>query len=99
MRRKIAALALAGGALAALAIPMSSNAQAALTGECDVWSDTNTFGAGNCNNPAGSQVMAIAKCKDGSTVSGATVPVSSMSYVHCAGKGGYEPGTGAYFVL
>jgi hypothetical protein len=95
MRKKIAALAIAGGALMALAGPVSS-AQAAPSGQCDTWSDSNTFGAGRCNS-AGNWVRAVATCNNGAVVIGAEVPATSTSYVYCAGKGGLRPGSGAYF--
>jgi hypothetical protein len=88
-------MALAGAALMALALPTNS-AQAAPSGQCDYWSDTNTYGAGHCNL-AGSQVMAVATCNDGSLVTGAKVPATSISYAYCAGKGGYQAGSGSYF--
>ncbi|MDG5808616.1 hypothetical protein P9869_39470 [Streptomyces ossamyceticus] len=97
MRKKIAALAIAGGALMALVVPVSS-AQAAPSGQCDRWSDSNTFGAGRCNLAGtGSWVRAVATCNNGAVVVGAEVPATSMSYVYCAGKGGLRPGSGAYF--
>jgi hypothetical protein len=95
MRKKIAALAVAGGALMALTMPVSS-AQAAPSGRCDQWSDSNTHGAGHCNS-AGSLVRAVATCKDGTLAIGAEVPATSMSYAYCAGRGGLQPGSGAYF--
>ena len=96
MRKKIAALAVAGGALMALAVPVSS-AQAAASGQCDTWSDGNTYGAGHCNFPPGNyMVYATARCKDGTTLTGPDVPISSMSYVYCAGHGGLLSG-GVYF--
>ncbi|AOR36633.1 hypothetical protein BFF78_41235 [Streptomyces fodineus] len=105
MRTKTAALALAGGALIALAIPVSS-AQAAptaaLSGSCQGWHDNNTYGAGACTGFASGDLMqASAECNNGSWAYGKTVSATngSWSYAYCAGKGGYKLGTGGYIVF
>ncbi|ADI10834.1 hypothetical protein SBI_07714 [Streptomyces bingchenggensis BCW-1] len=108
MRRKIATLVIAGGAVMALAAPMStaqavSTTSQGITRSCTTWYDANTFGSG-CKGGAGVFFMyASAQCKDGKQVFGEEVLITASSsyvwsYADCSAHGGYEIGTGRYSI-
>ncbi|MEV6132003.1 hypothetical protein AB0M05_35325 [Streptomyces violaceusniger] len=68
-------------------------ATTAMAGQCEPWSDENTYGY-HCWGYAEGQVRATALCKDGSLVFGQWRSMKSgeWSYAYCVSGGGLASG-------